>query len=413
MNILQVNRNINSGGAAIVAYRLHNYINQKTDSKSYIYCRYFCRDNNYDNIKQFYKGISGRIFNLAISGIEKITGLQYFFQKNFKSIVNNEWFKSVDVVHFHITHGGYINQWFIANVAKYKPVVWTLHDMWAITGRCAHPNDCEKWKIGCGHCEYKNYYPSTLIDTSSFLWNIKRDIYKKININIVTPSVWLYKKLPDSILKHCNSFIIENAVDIEIFKPNNKLYLRKRLNIPKDKFVFLFVAHGGIFNPYKGFQYLQRALLKIYQKKLRPFLIIIGGEKNISMSSLGIEGMFVKTISNELLIAQYYAASDCYICSSTQESFSLTIIESFACQTPTVAFKVGGVPELVEHKKTGYLCNLINENELAKGMEWIMLLSKKELYLISQECRKTVIKKYNLENQVKKYLNLYKSILRK
>jgi len=411
MKILQINRNVNSGGAAIVAYRLHSYINQKTDSKSYIYCRYFCQNNSYENVKQFYKGLSGRIFNLAIDGIEKITGLQYFFQKDFRYIVDDEWFKSADVVHFHITHGGYINQWFIAKVAQYKPVVWTLHDMWAITGRCAHPNDCEKWKTGCGHCQYENYYPSTLIDTSSFLWNIKKNIYKKIKINIVAPSVWLYNKLPDSILKHCNSFIIRNAVDTEIFKPNDKLYLRKRLNIPKDKFIFLFVAHGGIFNFYKGFRYLQKALLKIYQKKLRPFLIVIGGEKNISLSNLGIEGVFIKTISNDLLMAQYYAASDCFVCSSTQENAPLTIIESFACQRPVIAFKVGGIPEMIEHMKTGYLSESINEDELAKGMEWIMLLDKKEYDSVAQECVNTVTKKYNLENQVEKYLNLYKSII--
>lgn len=409
MKILQINRSFSSGGAAIVGYRLHNYINSKTDSKSYIYCRLKNTDDK--NVKPLYNGIFGRAHSVAIDRFERLFGLQYFFQRSFKYIANNKWFKSADIVHFHNTHGGYISQWFLAEVAKRKPVVWTLHDMWAITGRCAHSSGCEKWKTGCGRCPYQRNHPSTLIDTSAFLWKLKRSLYSKIKVNIVVPSLWLYDKLPDSILGHCNSCIIRNAIDTDIFKPYDKPLLRKSLNIPENKFVILFVAHGGIAAHHKGFRYLQNALKNIYRKGLRPFLVAIGDSKKVNSKKLGLEALCAGKISSELLLMRYYAAVDCFILPSVSDNAPLTIIESLACGTPVIAFKVGGVPEMIDHRKTGYLAEYLDERELAKGIEWIMSLNKSEYNSISQECRRIAVTNYSLEEQVKKYMELYKNTI--
>ncbi len=410
MKILQINRNYFLGGAAIVGYRLHNYINNKTDSKSYIYCRFKNTDDK--NVKQFYEGLSGRIISVAIDRIERITGLQYFFQRSFDYIANDEWFKSADLVHFHITHSGYINQWFLAEVAKYKPVVWTLHDTWAIAGRCAHSFDCERWKIGCGRCPYKTAYPPSFIDTSAFLWKLKKNLYSKIKVNIVTPSLWLQNMLPNSILSHCNSTVIRNAVDTDTFKPYDKLLLRKSLNIPENRFVILFVAHGGITAHRKGFRYLENALKNIHRKGLRPFLVTVGDSKKVNFKKLGLEGLCTGKISSELLLTHYYAAVDCFVLPSVYDNAPLTIIESLACGTPVIAFKVGGIPEMIEHKQTGYLAAVKDVKELAEGIQWLMSLGNNECNTISQWCRETALREYSLKNQAKKYMNLYSSIIK-
>lgn len=410
MKVLQFSCYSSWGGAPRVAYGLHSYINNNTNSTGHMFCR--TKTDNDENVKQFYRGTLGRIHRVAIDRFESLIGLQYFFQKSFNSIASNEWFKSADIVHFHNTHGGYLNQWFLPEVAKRKPVVWTFHDMWPITGRCAHGFDCERWKIGCGRCPYKTAYPPSFIDTSSFLWKLKKTIYANININIVCPSFWLYNKLHDSFLSHCNASVIKNAVDVSIFKPYNKSRVRESLGIPNDRFILLFVAHHGLSSVFKGFDYLVESLITSYKRGLKPFLIIIGNKKDVDFCKIGLRGKCLGTISDERLMAKYYSSASALIVPSTAENVPLVVIESLACGTPVIAFKLGGIPEMIDHKRTGYLANPRTVKELTEGVQWLMRLENNEYNTISQWCRETALREYSLENQVKKYMDLYSSIIK-
>ena len=58
-----------------------------------------------------------------------------------------------NIIHLHNIHGGYFQTNLLPKLSKIAPVVWTFHDMFPITGHCAHSFECEKWKSGCVNCE--------------------------------------------------------------------------------------------------------------------------------------------------------------------------------------------------------------------------------------------------------------------
>lgn len=410
MKILQFSCYSSWGGAPKVAYTLHRYINEKTDNCAFMFCR--TKTDNSPNIIQFYPGTAGRIYRVGIDRLERLTSLQYFFQKSFKSIENHPWFQQADIVHFHNTHGGYLNQWFLPEVAKRKPVVWTLHDMWALTGSCAHPFDCEKWKTGCGKCPCRFAYPPTLIDTSAYLWNLKAGFYKTTKPFIVCPSEWLQKKVAESFLSHCPRTVIKNSIDTSIYHPFEKNVVRKELNLPQSRKILFFAAQRATTTKLKGFDYFINALkLCYYSRGLKPYALVAGNGKKFDFASIGLDGCCLGAVNDEQLMAKYYSAADALIVSSVAENVPLVIAESLACGTPSIAFATGGIPEMIEHKKTGFLAEHLNTDSLAEGIKW--LADTNQYQDVSSNCRKFALKEYSTDNQINKYMKLYTELVSK
>ena len=410
MKVLQINRNFNNGGAAIAARRLHKKLNQIEGVSSKFLCRHTSVGSN-DDLQQLYPGVNGRLVSVGIDRLERLTGYQYLFQKSINSITNTNAFKDADIVHFHITHGGYIDQYFLPEIAKLKPVVWTFHDMWAITGRCAHSYDCDKWKTGCGHCPTPKTYPSQFIDRSAYLWELKNKLYNEVEAHVVCPSDWLGQKVEQSFIKNWGRSIIPNSADLSVFKPyENIAGLRRRFEIPSDKTVLLFVAHGGVENTYKGFDYLKEAIKKS-KNRSDIFLVVIGGSKKGNLDYLGIDGISVGEVNDELVLAEYYSAVDYYVLPSVQENLPLTIIESLGCGTPVLAFGVGGIPEMIENQSTGYLANINQKESLMTAIDWACSINDYDYNVMSIRCREFAIANYSIDNYVQSYISLYESLI--
>jgi glycosyltransferase involved in cell wall biosynthesis len=410
MNILQINRNYSSGGAAVVARRLHNALNELQGVSSVILCRNASGNSN-ESLFELYPKLTGRIKSVLIDKFEQLTGCQYHFQKKIGSISDLEVFKNADVVHFHITHGGYIDQNLVVEVAKLKPVVWTFHDMWTLTGRCAHSYDCDKWTTGCGSCPNTGTYPIQFIDRSSYLWKLKKELYSNIQVNIISPSSWLRNKIMKSIVSHWPCTTIPNAVDLTVFRynKNQSENIRNKLNIPLKRKIFLFVAHGGIDNNYKGFNILKDALKEIQNSNDNPYLLVIGGSDKRNLNYLGISGKSIGVITDEILLADYYTASDFYLIPSVQENLPLTIMESLGCGTPVIAFDVGGIPEMLKHKVTGYLAEGTSKEFFVKGINWACNMNDEEYFKSSVACRKFAEDNYSIELFVEKHMKVYKN----
>ena len=410
MNVLQINRNYSNGGAAVVAKRLHDAINSCSENSSTLLCRNAGGEPN-KSVVELYPKLTGRIKSALIDRFEQLTGFQYFFQKNIRSICDLDVFKNADVVHFHITHGGYINQKFIAEVARLKPVVWSFHDMWALTGRCAHSYECDKWITGCGRCPNLRTYPAQYIDRSGYLWNLKKNLYLDIKVDIVSPSKWLQEKITKSIVNHWPCTVIPNPIDLSVFKYNKKQSknIRSKLGLPRNKKIFLFVAHGGVENEYKGFNILKDVFSKMKGTENTPYLLVIGGREKHDLDSIGLSGESLGVVVDEALLAEYYAASDFYIIPSVQENLPLTIIESLGCGTPVIAFNVGGIPEMLEHKITGYLAENTTNESLLEGINWACSLSYEEYSKASMACRDFSENHYSIDEFVSKHMCIYKS----
>ncbi|MEK6531629.1 MAG: glycosyltransferase [Deltaproteobacteria bacterium] len=414
MKVLSINTVDARGGAARAAYALHKELKKEGYSSKMLVGERFSNDPDVFEItgRHGFSGRTGAPLRRFSGRVEELTGLQYFFSTGAGAILRHSAFKEADVVHLHNTHGGYLNLRAIKEIAGHRPVVWTLHDMWPITGHCAHSFDCEKWRHGCGQCPYLSTYPAISIDTTRMLFKAKRDIYEKSDFLITAPSRWLIEKFPLSMLSSKAARLVPNAIDAAVFRPKDPLGARKRLGLPADRFIAMFAASGGIKNPWKGFSYIVDAF-GILKKRfnIMPYVVIIG-EKSLNTSSLGIEAMSVGEVGNDELLSDYYAAADAYLLPSIAENSPLTALESLATGAPVICFNAGGAPELVLHKKTGYIAAYKDANDLADGIRWAFSLNSGEKKETAKKCVEFVKARHTIEAQAKAFLGLYETCLR-
>ena len=403
LNILQINTLDNVGGAAKVAYRLKEGLNKRGHKSWMLVGNKISSDSD---VKQ---PPTNTIIQFSLNFLANIPQLQYLTYINSFKIKNRKDFANVDIVNLHNLHGSYFNPLALPGLTKTKPVVYTLHDMWSFTGHCAHSFDCEKWQTGCGNCPYLSIYPALRRDTTKILWKIKKRIYKKSDFVIVTPSKWLRDKIKKSMLSDKEVRLIYNGVDETIFRPMDKTEVRKKLGLSEDKTIITFGAHGGISSPWRSSEYLFKVLRRIEHDNIM-FLNIGSPERLDEKIKNDIESVSIPHIYEEAKMAEYFAVSDILLYPTLADNCPLVVLEAMACGLPVIAFNTGGVPELVDHMKTGYIAEYKNSEDLANGVELFLSdddLRAKAVIL----ARQRVEDKFRLNQQVDNYLKLYAQIM--
>lgn len=399
MNILQISTLDSVGGAAQVAHRLYLECKKRKHKSYMLVGKKLSREKDIIEIKSKKEN---RLRRFVINRL----GIGDLFLHNHNAIINSDVVKNADVVNLHNLHGNYFNLNELTSICEKKPVVWTLHDMWAFTGHCAHSFDCEKWMTGCGKCPYLDTPPKMLIDLSALLWQKKKAVYSKSDFTIVVPSKWLMEKVKKSVLKEKRIELIYNGVNEKIFKPGNKGALRKELSLPLDKKIILSFGAGGVNNPWKGCAYLKQAREENGRKSDDVF-VEIGSNYNFQNQKNNL--IHVPFIKSEKLLAKYYAAADVFLYPSLADTCPLAVLEAMACGLPVITFKTGGIPELVQHMKTGYVARYKDIKDLIRGTK-LFLSNEKLLNENSQNSRKRIEKFFTLNIQTEKYLAVYQNI---
>ena len=310
-----------------------------------------------------------------------------------------------DIIHLHNIHGGYFQTNLLPKLSKIAPVVWTFHDMFPITGHCAHSFECEKWKSGCGKCERLDIYPSIQKDRTKFLWNYKNRIFNSADFTIVTPSLWLKKCVEQSFLKNKDIRLIYNGIDLENFTKTDKSEARKKLGLPDSKKIVLFSADGGVKNPFKGGEFVFKAFEKLKNRNDILFLNIGGenGQKSENWLDFGY-------VNDPKIMAKLYSAADIYLFPTLADNCPLTAIESLACGLPVVTFETGGVPEIVENEESGFVVEYKNGEKLVEALE--KLLNNDELREKMAENAISASKKFSSERMALDYMKLYEELLK-
>jgi FkbM family methyltransferase len=292
---------------------------------------------------------------------------------------------------------------------KNKHVVWTLHDMNPFTGGCHYSGGCEKYKKRCGACPQLGSAIEN--DLSRQIWKLKYDAFQNLNLNIVTPSKWLAEcATQSSLLSDYPVEVIPNGLPIDTFRPSNKTEIRETLNIPDNAKIILFGA-ASLDNERKGFRYLMEALNRFAHRIGDDAALLTFGNFPAGLQISSSHPIYnLGSISSENQLALAYSTADVFVIPSLEDNLPNTVIEAMACAVPVVGFNVGGIPDMIEHKKTGYLAEPKNAHSLAQGIEWVLLLPERYAEL-SKNCRAKVEKRYALEVQAKAYNRLYEGIL--
>jgi len=317
---------------------------------------------------------------------------------------------SPDIVHLHWLGAGFMR---LETLKKIKhPLVWTLHDSWAFTGGCHMPHECVRYHKACGFCPVLGSRHEK--DLSRWVWQRKFRAWHSLKLAVVTPSRWLADcARKSSLLRDMQIEVIPNGLDLSIFKPIDKRLARELLGLPQNKKFILFGGINSISDPNKGFQFLLPALRDLAGRGWHhdAELIIFGSTKPENTPSFPLKTNYFGRLQEEIKLSQLYSAADLFIAPSLQENLPYTIMEAMACGTPCVAFNQGGIPDLIEHRITGYLAQSFDAVDLAKGLDW--LLQEDELRQeISLCCRRKVETMFALEKVAARYIEFYETILK-
>lgn len=396
--VVQINGLDKMGGSARVSYTLHKEYLKRGYESSVLVGQKFSDES-------YIKEIKGRYKNRFIDRYSRILGIKDLLPINNSDLFVNDFYKEADLLHLHNLHGGYFNLRNLVKISFEKPTVWTLHDMWAFTANSPHTFDCNRWVQGEGcNCGRHNGFSTKIFEKA--ILEFKKKIYSESIFTIVVPSLWMKSNVDKSILKDKRVEIIYNGIDEKNFSPIDQAEARRILNLPKDKEIICFAAHGGLKNKWKGGEYLKEAW-KIIQKRKNTILLEIGVDKeDISKNANHIK---VPYISDPKKMAMYYSASDIFLFSSLGESSSLVCMEALACGLPVVSFDVGPLKEIVKDGENGLLVKYKDSIDLAK--KTLLLLNDNSLYRkLSSNARSSILRSYTFDKQVRAYLKLYQDL---
>ncbi|MCE7065560.1 glycosyltransferase family 4 protein [Dyadobacter sp. CY326] len=316
--------------------------------------------------------------------------------------------QAADIIHLHWINFGFLSMHSLDKLfALGKPVVWTLHDMWTFTGGCHYSRGCERFLNHCQYCPYLAKPDEYDIAFQQF--ERKQDIYSKTKIALVSPSQWLDKLVKSAALtENLQSLSIPNCIDTTLFKPLDKIEIRRKLNLPESKKLILF-AGANTADPRKGFKFFKQALDKIGALSNDTEVLVLGKANAEMMASFPLPLHYLGKISDPAEMVNVYNAANLIVVPSLEDNLPNTIMEAMACGTPAVGFATGGIPEMIEHQVNGYIALQGSAESLADGIIWV--LNDENHTALSQSAREKVIQLYSESVVAAQYQQLYQSLL--
>lgn len=319
--------------------------------------------------------------------------------------------RNADVLDLHCLHSGTFSYLALPSLCAVRPVVFTFHDMWPITGHCHASLECERWKTGCGKCPHPDVEPTIRRDATAWEWKLKQRSYARAKFTIVAPSLWLAKRVGESMLADREVHHIPHGVDTTVFRALDKSQCRELLGIPAGKSVLL-CAMEYMNRPLKGADLLIKALKCLPEEVRKNSILLMFGKAHPSVTKeIPMEYRDLGYISADSLKTVAYSAADLLVNPSRAESFGLVALEAMACGTPVVAFRVGGIPEQVRPGETGDLAEPEDASSLAGAVaRWIA--DPAGLEWLSRKCRRVVEMEYSLDLQVRRSIEIYQKALK-
>jgi glycosyltransferase involved in cell wall biosynthesis len=310
-----------------------------------------------------------------------------------------------DVINVHWTQAGFMR---IETLAQFhKPIVMTLHDLWALTGGCHYSQGCEKYFSQCGACPQLG--SSRERDLAYRNWRRKQESWQNLDLTLVPLSAWLRDQVEKSpLLSTYPRRLIPNGIDLETYAPIDKAEAKKILGLAPERPVILFGASGA---KRKGFHHLRAALALLSQTpwRERAQLLIFGNQAPGEDEDLGFPTRYLGFLQDELSLRLAYASADVFVAPSEEDNLPNTVVESLACGTAVVAFRIGGLPDLVDSGENGYLAEPFSAEDLAQGIEEILTQGQASPQL-SRQARRKAETCFNQSLQSRHYLELFASI---
>lgn len=322
-------------------------------------------------------------------------------------------FREADIIHLNWINQGMLSLGSIRKILKSgKPVVWTMHDLWPATGICHYARTCSAFRTACHNCPLLPGGGKTH-DLSRRLWERKKRLYHASNIHFVTCSHWLENQArQSSLLTGQRISSIPNTIDTHIFCPADQREARLKCNLPEKGRIILLVAQK-ITDERKGAPYFVDAVNRLVdanpQMKDSTSVAILGSHADEIAAQLHLPSYALGYVSNERQIANVYNAADVYVLPSLEDNLPNTIMEAMACGVPCVGFRVGGIPEMIDHQRTGYVANFKDSADLAEGIRWT--LDDADSASLTENALRKVAHNYSQQSVAMRYIEVYNEMI--
>lgn len=406
MNIIYLSYSDINGGAAKGAYRLHKGFSDTNINSKMLVRRKSSDDSSVEqyNIplskrkEKFNDCVAQKLYPIFREKLQEFSSFNLRYTNVDKYINNSD----ADVVIMHWIGADTISLKEISKIKK--PIIWRLADMWAVDG-AYHYNDSYDLSF-----EYEK--PQQIYDDiNAWVWNRKKRYFANQKFTIVCGSNWLADKVKQSpFFKSAEVLAIASGIDIDKFKPYSRIKSKAKFGIDKNKKVILFGADTGLNDIRKGYDLLLDALELLYHEidytNIR--LLMFGTPEKYKDIIKGFEAEAVGYVKDEHELASLYSAADVMVVPSRMDNLPFTAIESISCGTPVVGFNIGGVPEIVEHKKTGYIAKPFDVNDLKNGIKWVLETQNYEELIANS--RNKAVDEFDVNLQTQKYIDLIKKV---
>lgn len=413
MRVLIVNTSEKTGGAAVAAKRLMEALNNNG-----VKARMLVRDKETDDITVI--GLDGGMRRQWHFLWERLC---VFFRMHFRrkglfeidiansgtDITRLREFREADIVHIHWINQGMLSLGGIRKILSTgKPVVWTMHDFWPCTAICHYPRGCQAYKNHCQRCSYLPRGGSER-DIASRVWARKAAIWSEANISFVACSRWLADKARQSALLPGKTIdAIPNPIDSRLFRPIDKAAARRRAELPAEGRLILFVSQRTT-DKRKGMDYFIEACHKIVAADPTAAdttaVIVLGGRAEECADRLPLKVYPMGYVNDDHRIIDIYNSADVYVLPSLEDNLPNTIMEAMACGVPCVGFKTGGIPEMIDHKKTGYVAEYMSSDDLARGILWV--LNEADGKSLGESAVHKVATRYSQQSVAMRYIEVY------
>ena len=403
MKILVCNTHESKGGAAKSARRIYECL--KSNGQDVHYITYFSETSDEDVYSP--NSFVDKILRFVIPKLDYL--LRIIFIKDRKVPFSASLFSSgvprflnsfsPDIVNLNYTNMGFLS---IKDLTKIKaPIVWTLHDSWAFSGGIHLPSHSE------------NLYPELLnkhllrypksFNISEFIFLQKKKLWRNLDITIVSPSRWLATRASQSsVFKKEHIKVIPNPINTTIFKPRDKIFSRRKLELDLGNRYILFGAVNGLKDSNKGFKMLLKAIKMLGNEDIK--ILSFGSQESSFSDDKIIE---LGYIEDQEELSYIYSAADVTVLPSFSENFPNVLLESVSCGTPIVGFAVGGIPEIIKDDSIGSLAKPYEIKDLSLKIKETLYNKKFDRGTM----HRGIEKEYGFEEISNKYINLYKSIL--
>lgn len=404
LKILHINHSDIGGGAARAAYRIHHALRDADVDSTMWVNQASAGDWTVESPTSKLEKIAARVSTQVPGLFTKMLRTENLINHS-PAILPSQWVKrinqsNIDVVHLHWVQGEMLS---IADIGRIeKPIVWTLHDMWAFCG-AEHVAWDERWREGYGRDNRPAHESG--FDLNRWTWERKRKHWQR-PMQIVTPSRWLANCVRESaLMRDWPVSVIPNCLDIERWKPMEQALARELLGLPADVPLILFGSHGANAAHHKGFDLLTAALGHLRGEIPGLELVVFGQLAPRNPSDLGFPIHYTGHLHDDLSLRALYSAADAIVVPSRQEAFGQTASEAHACATPVVAFNIGGLPDIIDHQQTGYLAKPFDTQDLARGIAWV--LSEGNCENLGARARQRAVARFNSAAVASAYCQLY------